>query len=168
MHIPWCFLSLLASDLWEQNFTCFLNCWILFILSCLKLSFICCIVSLSPVYFTDPNDNSVNIADRKTKESLEEALQRKITMKKDKRNVKEGYMKLEHLVASLPASKPTFKDSRVHKLWALALKTNWTEEELNGFKVTFNRLFSSRNCLQGYQTILSSFGSKTLFSPVLK
>lgn len=30
---------------------------------------------------------------------------------------------------------PDFKDNRVYQLWAMAQKTNWSEEERNSFKV---------------------------------
>lgn len=36
---------------------------------------------------------------------------------------------------------PDFKDNRVYQLWAMAQKTNWSEEERNSFKVWWNFAF---------------------------
>ncbi|BFZ03159.1 hypothetical protein BsWGS_06198 [Bradybaena similaris] len=82
----------------------------------------------------DPEDNIIDREQVKPSQSHKEVSEKKDGMKKVKRDIKEGYMKLEQLVSSVPASEPMFKDSRVHKLWALAQKTNWTSEQLNGFK----------------------------------
>ncbi|KAI8795061.1 alpha-2-macroglobulin receptor-associated protein-like isoform X2 [Biomphalaria glabrata] len=70
----------------------------------------------------DPADNSVD-----TNEQVS-------NIKKSKTEIKDGYLRLEELVSSLPKNDPLFKDSRVHQLWALAKKTNWSEDELNSFK----------------------------------
>ncbi|CAG5131934.1 unnamed protein product [Candidula unifasciata] len=82
----------------------------------------------------DPDDNVIDREQLKMNLSPKKLSDKKDGMKKVKRDIKEGYMKLEHLVSTIPASEPVFKDSRVHKLWALAKKTNWTNEQLNGFK----------------------------------
>uniref|UniRef100_A0A0B6ZL33 Alpha-2-macroglobulin RAP C-terminal domain-containing protein n=1 Tax=Arion vulgaris TaxID=1028688 RepID=A0A0B6ZL33_9EUPU len=82
----------------------------------------------------DPDDNKLDFEYEKLNRYPKEAEDKHAAVKKDKRDIKEGYMNLEHLISSMPASEPTFKDSRVHKLWAIAKKTNWTEEQLNGFR----------------------------------
>ncbi|CAL1532641.1 unnamed protein product [Lymnaea stagnalis] len=84
--------------------------------------------------FPDPEDNTVDLEQKKLGLSTEDVSNKKAAMKNTKKDIKDGYMKLEHLTATLSGSEPMFKDHRVLKLWALAKKTNWSEEEQNSFK----------------------------------
>ncbi|XP_059173723.1 alpha-2-macroglobulin receptor-associated protein-like [Physella acuta] len=82
----------------------------------------------------NPNDNTIDREQKNLDYSETESEERKAAKKKAKKELNYGYIRLEHLTSSLMSEEPMFKDARVHKLWALAKKTNWTEEELNSFK----------------------------------
>lgn len=98
---------------------------------------VCSGTIIQSVFFfnVDPHDNSIEFEQKKLGLSPSEAKERKTSMKKDEKEIKEGYLRLEHLVSTHRGAEPSFKDNRVRTLWAKAKKTNWENDELNEFKV---------------------------------
>ncbi|GFO38861.1 alpha-2-macroglobulin receptor-associated protein [Plakobranchus ocellatus] len=82
----------------------------------------------------DPTENVVDPEQLKLDMTVSELKDKQLAMTENRTMIREGYMRLEGLMTSISLPEPVFKDDRMHKLWAMAKKTDWSEKELESFK----------------------------------
>ncbi|XP_025106175.1 alpha-2-macroglobulin receptor-associated protein-like isoform X2 [Pomacea canaliculata] len=81
----------------------------------------------------DVTDNEIS-GSKKSGMTLEKRKDLNLDLKTKNKDIKSGYFRLEGMFSEFDKEEPDFKDNRVYQLWAMAQKTNWSEEERNSFK----------------------------------